>query len=215
MRSPIHPEGLRLTASLALMSFLSSKLLRYCRFGTLFAWVFAGAAAFTAFFFRDPEREISQEPGVIVSPADGKVIALETVDNIPELSGPHYKISIFLSIFNVHMNRAPIEGKVTFRHYNHGKFFPANAPKASTDNEQNSILIDDQGYRVLVRQIAGIVARRILCWVDPGATLARGERFGLIRFGSRTELYIPASSQVLVTVGDVVYGGSSIVAKRN
>lgn len=209
MRSPIHPEGLFLTSFLAVFGIIASRFQKHVgRFFLLFA-------AFTAFFFRDPERNIPSGEGLVVSPADGTIVGIDRIDQVPSIGAPCNRISIFLSIFNVHINRAPIKGKVTFRHYNEGKFFPANAPKASADNEQNAVVIDDSGYKVMVKQIAGIIARRIVCWVDPGMTLVRGERFGLIRFGSRTELYIPVSSKIKVKMGDSVNGGSTIIATRN
>ncbi|RCK77822.1 MAG: Phosphatidylserine decarboxylase [Candidatus Ozemobacter sibiricus] len=209
MRSPVHPEGFPFIALFGMLSLVCSRLCRRV------AAVFALLAGFSAYFFRDPERAIPSGEGVIVSPADGRVVGIETVDQVPFLDGPAQRISIFLSIFDVHINRAPIEGKVTWRQYNPGRFLPANVPKASLDNEQNSIGIEDGGYKVLVRQIAGIIARRIVCWVDPGQAVARGERFGLIRFGSRTDLFLPLSAKVAVTVGQKVQGGSTIIAHRS
>lgn len=209
MRSPIHPEGFPFIALFGMLSLIFSRLCRWV------AAVFALLAGFSAYFFRDPERAIPSGEGVIVSPADGRVVGIETVDQVPFLDGPALRISIFLSIFDVHINRSPIEGKVTWRQYNPGRFLPANVPKASLDNEQNSIGIEDGNYKVLVRQIAGIIARRIVCWVDPGQEVARGERFGLIRFGSRTDLFLPLSAKVAVTVGQKVQGGSTIIARRS
>lgn len=209
MRSPVHPEGFPFIALFGMLSLVFSRICRWI------AAAFALLAGFSAYFFRDPERAIPSGEGVIVSPADGRVVGIETVDRVPFLDGPAQRISIFLSIFDVHINRAPIEGKVTWRQYNPGRFLPANVPKASLDNEQNSIGIEDGGYKVMVRQIAGIIARRIVCWVDPGQTVARGERFGLIRFGSRTDLFLPLSAKVAVTVGQKVQGGSTIIAHRS
>jgi len=209
MRSPIHSEAWPFFALFSLASILMSRI---CRWASLLA---ASLAGFTLFFFRDPEREIPQGQGLIVSPADGVVVGVDTVEHAPFLEGPAKRISIFLSVFNVHINRAPIEGKVTLRHYHPGKFLPANCDKASTDNEQNSIGIQDGEFRILVKQIAGIIARRIVCWKDAGEFVGRGERFGLIRFGSRTELYLPVGSQIDVVVGQKVNGGSTVVARRN
>ena len=209
MRSPIHPEGFFMAGFFAMGAFLLRRFSRWA------GWLSAGMAAFTLYFFRDPERVIPEEPDAIVSPADGKVVGIDSLENVPFLDGPATRISIFLSVFNVHINRAPIKGEVSYRHYNPGKFLPAFAPKASLENEQNSIGIDDGGYRVLVRQIAGIIARRILCWRNPGDRVAKGERFGLIRFGSRTDLFLPPDATVCVQVGQSVQGGSSVLARRS
>ncbi len=208
MHYPVHPEGWVFSGGCFFASWLFGKVSK--RLGR----VFFALACFTLYFFRDPEREIPEGEGVIVSPADGTVLSIEQVDHAPFLDGPAQKVSIFLSILNVHINRAPIEGQVTYRHYHPGKFFPANMDKASADNEQNSIGIDDNGYKVLVKQIAGIVARRIVCWVDNGSRLSRGERFGLIRFGSRTELYLPPGARIEVTPGQKVEGGATIIGRR-
>lgn len=208
MRSPIHPEAWPFFALFSLASLL---LGRICRWSALLA---ASLAGFTLFFFRDPERDIPVGEGLIVSPADGTVVGVDQVDHAPFLDGPAKRISIFLSVFNVHINRSPIEGKVAFRQYHPGKFLPANCDKASSDNEQNSFGIQDGEFRVLVKQIAGIIARRIVCWKDAGDVLARGDRFGLIRFGSRTELYLPLESKIDVTVGQTVRGGATVVARR-
>ncbi|MBF0501587.1 MAG: phosphatidylserine decarboxylase family protein [Candidatus Riflebacteria bacterium] len=208
MRSPVHPEALPFVI---LFSVSGAVLGRICRYA---GWLMAGMAIFTLYFFRDPEREIPQGENLIVSPADGRVLRVDQVDHAPFIEGPAKRVIIFLSVFNVHINRAPIEGKVAYRHYHAGKFLPANVDKASTDNEQNSIGIDDGGYKVLVRQIAGIIARRIVCWKDAGDSISRGERFGLIRFGSRTEIFLPLSAHIDVERGDKVHGGSTIIGRR-
>jgi len=209
MRCPIHREGFFFTSVLFVVAFIASRISR-----TL-GWFFSFLAAFTMYFFRDPERVIPTGEGLIVSPADGKIIGIDQVDSVPNLNGPAKRVTIFLSIFDVHLNRAPIEGKVIYRQYTPGKFFPANVPKASNDNEKNSIIIEDGNFRVLVRQIAGIIARRILCWSNPGDLLERGERFGLIRFGSRTELFLPLEAQITVQVGQKVRGGETIIGNRS
>lgn len=208
MHFPVHPEGWAFSGAFLFAAWLFGKISKGL------GRVFLGLAGFTLYFFRDPEREIPVGEGIIVSPADGTVLSIEQVEHAPFIDGPAQKISIFLSILNVHINRAPIEGQVVWRHYNPGKFFPANMDKASLDNEQNAIGIDDGGYRVMVKQIAGIVARRIICWVDNGSKVARGERFGLIRFGSRTELYLPPTAKIDVRVGQKVQGGATIIGKR-
>lgn len=209
MRSPIHPEGFFLAGLLSLLALVASRISRFL------GWAIAVFAGFTLFFFRDPERHIPTGAGLIVSPADGEVVGIDSVDEVSFIRGPAKRVSIFLSVMDVHINRAPIEGKVVYRHFQPGAFLPAYAPDASTRNEQNTIGIDDQGFRVMVRQIAGIVARRIVCWANPGDTLARGERFGLIRFGSRTEIFMPLSATIEVKIGQTVQGGATIIARRN
>ncbi|MBU1108396.1 MAG: phosphatidylserine decarboxylase family protein [Candidatus Riflebacteria bacterium] len=210
MRSPIHREGFFIGGSLFALGLISSTISRWL--GRLF---YLGAA-FTMYFFRDPEREIPQGDSLILSPADGKVVGVDSVEHVPFIDGPAKRVSIFLSVFNVHINRAPIKGKIAYRHYTPGKFLPAFEPKASVDNEQNAIGIEGpEGYRVLVKQIAGLIARRILCWKNPGNTVESGERFGLIRFGSRTEIYLPLDARIEVRLGQRVYGGSSIIARRS
>lgn len=209
MRSPIHKEGLLLGTSLLVFGVISA---RVCKWIGRFFVLFAG---FTFYFFRDPEREIPQEEGQVVSPADGKVVAVDTVEHAPFINGPAKRVSIFLSIFNVHINRIPVEGKIEYRQYSPGEFLPAYEPKASVDNEQNSIGIEmADGSKYLVKQIAGLVARRILCWKDVGDIVERGERFGLIRFGSRTEIYMPLDIDIDVKVGQTVEGGATIIGRR-
>jgi phosphatidylserine decarboxylase len=209
MRSPIHREGFFIGGSLLALGLI---------FLRIWKWIgrfFVAAAAFTLYFFRDPEREIPQGDSLIVAPADGKIVGIDSVEHVPFIDGPAKRISIFLSIFDVHINRAPMKGKVEYRHYMPGDFLPAFEPKASLKNEQNSIGIENSdGYRIVVKQIAGFIARRILCWKNPGTSVNRGERFGLIRFGSRTDLYLPLNAKVEVKLGQRVQGGTSVLARR-
>ena len=171
-------------------------------------------ALFVVWFFRNPERTAPPDPGVVVSPADGRVLKIEEVDEGELLGGTCKKVSIFMSIFNVHVNRSPCEGVVRAIRYREGKFFSANMDKASTENERNSLVIEtDGGTKIVVIQIAGLIARRIVCWVQEGGILQRGERFGLIRFGSRLEVFMPVDSDVLVRVGDRVKAGHTKVGK--
>lgn len=168
-------------------------------------------------FFRDPERPISGDPDVYVSPADGVVSDITPVTNDPHLGGDGIRIGIFLSVFNVHVNRSPCAGKVTNVVYKEGKFLNAmNHGGASSDNESNTIVIADDASRpvAVVKQIVGLIARRIVCTATPGTLLARGERFGMIKFGSRTELTIPAwlTPDVKVTVGQKVRGAIDVIA---
>jgi len=187
-------------------------------FSTISRWlgrIFYLATAFTLYFFRDPERQIPEGDCLIVSPADGKVVGIDSVEHVPFLDGPAKRVSIFLSVFDVHINRSPIKGKIAYRHYSPGEFLAAFEPKASVKNEQNAVGMEDgDGYRVLVKQIAGLIARRILCWKNPGDQVGAGERFGLIRFGSRTEIYMPLDARIEVRLGQRVQGGSSVIARR-
>lgn len=165
---------------------------------------------FVAWFFRNPERKIPEDKKVIVSPADGKVLKIEVVKENAILKGEYKKISIFMSLFNVHVNRIPYSGRVEVVQYKKGRFFSANLDKASSLNERNSILVKtDDGREILTVQIAGIVARRIVCWIKEGMKVNKGERFGLICFGSRLEIFLPVDSTVLVKVGDMVKGGEN------
>jgi len=159
-----------------------------------------------ALFFRDPERSIPQTPETIVSPADGRVMEI-----VPE-NAQTRRISIFLSLWDVHINRAPYGGVVQSVVYTPGKFLAAYRQEASWVNEANTITIADHGREFMVKQIAGILARRIVCRVQPGDTLEKGQRYGLIRFGSRTDLLLPATAEIAVQVGDVVRGGETILA---
>ncbi len=159
-----------------------------------------------ALFFRDPERIIPQAPETIVSPADGRVMEI-----VPENTQTR-RISIFLSLWDVHINRAPYSGVVRSVVYTPGKFLAAYRQEASLVNEANTVTIADHGREFIVRQIAGVLARRIVCRVRPGDTLKKGQRYGLIRFGSRTDLLLPATAEIAVQVGDVVRGGETVLA---
>lgn len=170
-------------------------------------------------FFRDPDRAIPTKKGALVSPADGKVILVERVESNPFIEGPTLKISIFMSVFNVHVNRAPASGRVADILYHPGRFVSAHLDKASSDNERNAVILDldaestESGgsRRICVVQIAGLIARRIVCYVQPGDTLRRGRRFGLICFGSRLDVYLPTDTMVDVKVGDRVRAGASVL----
>jgi phosphatidylserine decarboxylase len=171
-----------------------------------------------AWFFRNPRRIIPAEPGLVVSPADGLIVDIEEIPHDEFVGGPAKKIGIFLSIFNVHINRAPIAGRVIGLRYRPGKYLNALRPESARENEQLAILIEEERapYRgMVVRQITGAIARRIVCWLKPGDTLARGEQFGMIKLGSRTELVIPAEEglEIRVRLGDKVKAGSSILAR--
>jgi phosphatidylserine decarboxylase len=165
-------------------------------------------------FFRDPDRVIPNHPGVLVSPADGKVVLADLVDNSPYFEGPALKISIFMSVFNVHVNRIPFNGLVKEISYYPGKFFSANLDKASRENEHNAVFIEmENGNPLCVVQIAGLIARRIICKIQAGDRVIRGQRFGLICFGSRLDVYLPTDTKLKVAVGDKVSAGASILGQ--
>ena len=165
-------------------------------------------------FFRDPARIIPDIRDALVSPADGKIIAASIVDNTPYYTGKAMKISIFMSVFNVHVNRVPYDGLVKEISYYPGKFFSANLDKASLENEHNAVFIDmENGKPLCVVQIAGLIARRIICKIQTGDRLVRGQRFGLICFGSRLDVYLPTDIKLKVTVGDKVKAGASILGQ--
>ena len=167
---------------------------------------------FICYFFRDPDRVIPNYTGALVSPADGKVVFADQVDNSRFYEGPCIKISIFMSIFNVHVNRIPHEGLVKAVNYYPGKFFSANLSKASKHNEHNAIFLEtEEGKNICTVQIAGLIARRIICKVQEGDNVARGGRFGLICFGSRLDVYMPPDTTLNVTVGNRVKAGTSVL----
>ena len=165
-------------------------------------------------FFRDPERSLPDDPQAIVSPADGRVIKIAQIQDERFLNGPATLVSIFMSPLNVHVNRNPVSGRVVDVRYNPGKYLRAFADKASLDNEQNAVLVEDpQGRRLCFVQIAGFIARRIVCKLQPGAQIERGVRYGMIMFGSRADIYLPPAAQVSVQVGDRVHGAESVLAR--
>ncbi len=181
-------------------------------------WKYPGGVAlvltlFVLFFFRDPERVVPQGKGVVVSPADGKVIVIKDIFEPDYLKQDVKQISIFLSVFNVHVNRAPLGGKVELVKYNPGKFHVASVDKASLDNEQTAMLIASGADKVLVKQIAGLIARRIVCYAKPGDSVKTGERYGLIRFGSRVDIFLPKDANLRVKLGDRVKGARDIIAE--
>jgi phosphatidylserine decarboxylase len=177
------------------------------------AWFLLVLTLFVLFFFRDPERIVPQGKGVVVSPADGKVIVIKDIYEPDYLKQDVKQISIFLSVFNVHVNRAPYGGTVEIVKYNPGKFHVASVDKASLDNEQTAMVIANGKDKVLVKQIAGLIARRIVCYAKPGDSLKAGERYGLIRFGSRVDIFLPRNADLKVKLGDHVAGASDIIAE--
>lgn len=171
--------------------------------------------AFTVSFFRDPSRKVPADTKLIVAPADGKIVEIKAVNEPHFLKTDAQMVAIFLSVFDVHVQRAPVEGEIKLVQYNKGKFLDARNPQASLLNENRVIGLESgDGFRVAVRQIAGLIARRIVGWSDTGARLAKGERFGMIRFGSRVELFLPPGTEITVKVGDYAKGGETVIARR-
>jgi phosphatidylserine decarboxylase len=171
------------------------------------------AALFVLQFFRDPQREVAEDADAVVSPADGRVVAVEKARD-PWLERDALKVSVFMNVFNVHSNRAPVDGTVRQRWYHAGRFVNAALDKASLENERNAVWLRTRsGADVTCVQIAGLIARRILCYVEAGAELSKGERFGFIRFGSRVDVYLPADAQAVAAIGDKVYAAESVLAR--
>ncbi len=170
---------------------------------------------FVLFFFRNPERDIPTDELMLVSPADGVVMDVERVFEDQFLNGESIRIRIFLSIFNVHVNRTPMAGNVVFRAYRPGQMIPAFKSNASELNEKNYVGIKNQHMSILVTQVTGFIARRIVCWVNKGDKVDQGERYGLIKFGSCTEVYVPTNVEIMVSPGDKVRGGVSVIGRVN
>ena len=179
----------------------------------LLAFLLTLIAIWVAYFFRDPERTGERGERLVVAPADGKVVQIIEVDENAFLKSRAIQISIFMNVFNVHVNRYPVSGTVGYVHYNPGKFLNAAADKASLENEQSSVGIETERYRVLVRQIAGLIARRIVTYSKVGEPAKQGERFGLIRFGSRVDVFVPVGSKVLVSAGQTTTAGVTLIAE--
>lgn len=169
-------------------------------------------AVWTAYFFRDPERTGERGERLVIAPADGRVVMVTEVDEPAFVHGRAARISIFMNVFSVHVNRYPVSGSVRFVHYNPGKFLNAASEKSSLENEQMSIGIERDSVRVLVRQIAGLVARRIVNYSREGEQVEQGERMGIIRFGSRVDVFLPPASEVRVAVGQRTLAGSTVIA---
>ena len=169
-------------------------------------------ALWVAYFFRDPERVGDRGPSLVVSPADGKLIMITEVDEPGFVKGRAIRLSIFMNVFNVHVNRYPVDGVVKYVHYNKGKFFNAAAEKSSLENEQMSVGVDTGRYPILVRQIAGLIARRIVTYSKAGEKVKQGERMGIIRFGSRVDVFIPPGSTIKAKLGDATVAGVTVLA---
>lgn len=178
---------------------------------SFFTWILLIFGVFSAWFFRDPERLAPTRDDAVVSPADGRVIIVEKVHDDRFLQGPAVKISIFMNLFNVHVNRVPYSGQVQDVLYFPGKFFSADLDKASRDNEHNAVIVNMDRGSMAVVQIAGLIARRIACWIKPEDRLVRGQRFGLIRFGSRLDVYLPPDFKPEVQLQQKVRAGETIL----
>lgn len=206
-RSPIAVEGYPFIALFAFITLIFS----------LLGWGILALPAlvltlFTVYFFRDPERCVPVDEHAVVAPADGRIVYVGEVVEEHYGNEPTLKVSIFMSVFNVHVNRAPCAGKVVDKYYNRGDFLNAALDKASVENEQCGLLVETaEGQRVLFAQVAGLIARRIVTYPKIGDSLERGERYGLIRFGSRVDVYLPRDTEVLVQLGDVVTSGETIL----
>ena len=174
------------------------------------AAVFVFLALFVFSFFRDPDRVIPAEPGAVVSPADGRVVVVAEEENAGR---PGQRVSIFLAIWNVHVNRAPASGTIAKMDYRPGKFLAAMRERASFENEQNVFTLSTESGEMVFKQIAGLVARRVVSWKKQGQQVIRGERIGLVRFGSRVDVWLPKGAEILVKVGENVKGGASVIAR--
>jgi len=203
---PIAAEGWPFIIPLAIVTILLF----------LFGWKNVGIVmlvltVFVVFFFRDPERTVPDGSDLVVSPADGKVIVIKDIYEPTYLKQDVKQISIFLSVFNVHVNRSPISGTVELVQYNPGKFHVASVDKASLDNEQTAMIIAQGKHKILVKQIAGLIARRIVCYAKPGDAIKTGERYGLIRFGSRVDIFLPKNAEIKVALGDRIKGARDVI----
>lgn len=207
---PMHPEGRKFVAIAAAITLVLVALWEPL------GWIGTGLTVWVYYFFRDPERVTPDRAGVMVSPADGVVSLLEPATPPAELGlgeAPMTRISVFMSVFNCHVNRIPAAGRITAVAYHEGKFLNASLDKASTDNERNGIAVElPDGRKYGVVQIAGLVARRILCWSVVDEAMERGQRFGLIRFGSRLDIYLPEGAEPLVEIGQTMVAGETVIA---
>ena len=211
--APIHPEGYPFIGGFALAS-----LILFWLWAPL-GWLATLATIWCAYFFRDPRRVTPVRDGIVVAPADGRVSQVADVAPPPELNlgtQPLRRVSIFMSVFDCHINRSPIAGRIERVVYRAGKFLSADLDKASEDNERNAlVIVTDAGARIAVVQIAGLVARRIVPFTREGETVGAGQRIGMIRFGSRVDVYLPEGTQLLVTSGQTAIAGETVLADLN
>ncbi|MDT8901465.1 phosphatidylserine decarboxylase family protein [Anaeroselena agilis] len=207
-QTPIVREGFLYIGILVLITFLTALTL-----DPYWAIIPGVLAAFVTFFFRNPRRAIPGDDTLIVSAADGRVMGVSEVYEDQFLEQDGIKVTIFLSVFDVHVNRSPIAGEIKFQQYTCGRFRPAYKESAGCENERHTIGLENEKMKVLVTQIAGILARRIVSWVTLGVFLDRGERYGMIKFGSCTEIVVPRSVEILVKKGDRVRGGETVIGR--
>ena len=204
---PVAQEGYPFIGFAALLTLVAAML--SC---SVTAWLLMLATTFILCFFRDPERFIPPQENALVSPADGKIIIVETVNDSQFTEGQALKVSIFMNVFNVHVNRVPYSGTIEKVIYTPGKFYAADSSKGALQNEYcAAVLRTEQGKKIAFVQIAGLIARRIICWLEPNDCVVKGRRFGLIRFGSRVDLYLPPDTDLTVRVGQKVRAGESIL----
>jgi phosphatidylserine decarboxylase len=204
---PVAKEGYPFIGFAAFITLIFA--IFQCSFATA---LMAGVTTFVLAFFRDPERFTPYDENALVSPADGKIIIVDQVDDNRFTGQKVHRISIFMNVFNVHVNRIPFQGKVEKILYKPGKFYSADCEKAGLENEYCCTLIStEKGQKIAFVQIAGLIARRIICWLEPGDSVVKGRRFGLIRFGSRVDLYLPLETEILVKVGDKVTAGETVL----
>ena len=213
---PMHKEGRRFVAIAAGITVALFLLAQIFSFAGFLAWVMVGITIWVYYFFRDPKRYTPTREGLVVSPADGIISLIEPAVPPAELGmglEALTRVSVFMNVFNCHVNRAPVGGEIKAIAYRPGKFLNASLDKASVDNERNSLCIEmEDGRQIAVVQIAGLVARRIVCFTDPGQGLKTGERFGLIRFGSRLDVYLPDGVEPLVALGQTMVAGETVLA---
>ena len=185
----------------------------YYFFGAYWAVIPVVLALYFAYFFRDFHRSMPYDPNILYSPADGTVMGIEEIFDDEYLNEPALKLTIFLSVFNVHTNRAPLDGEIKYQRYTCGQFVPAYEKNASFENERHAVGVDNGRIRFLVIQVAGLLARRIVSWVTVGHELKQGETYGMIKFGSSTELIVPKNVEITVKKGDKVTGGITVVGR--
>lgn len=188
-------------------------LIIYYFFGIYAAIVPGVLALFFIYFFRNPSRSMPYDPNILYSPADGTVMAVEDIYDDEYLNEPATKVTVFLSVFNVHVNRSPIDGEIKYQRYTCGQFVPAYKKSASFENERHAIGLDNGRMRILVTQVAGLLARRIVSWVTLGHQMKQGECYGMIKFGSSTELVVPKNVEITVKKGDTVVGGVTVMGR--
>jgi len=213
-----HKEGYTSLAIVVLFIFIINALAHYYDAGSVVKWIIYIVSGFLLItilqFFRSPKKTISLNEGIVLCPADGKVVVIEETEETEYLKDRRIQVSIFMSPINVHVNRNPISGTVSFFKYHPGKFLVAWHPKSSTDNERTTVVVKNKsGIEVLFRQIAGAMARRIVWYISEGSEVKQGEEFGFIKFGSRVDLFLPLDAEIAVNIGDKVTGGKTIIAR--